>query len=66
MQDERKKVLLVNIRNEFIYNNTQLDGYPCISVTILTNFQILDYTPTFPFNPKHLADSNKICDHEVF
>ena len=36
MQDERKKVLLVNIRNEFIYNNTQLDGYPCISVTILT------------------------------
>jgi len=58
MQDERKEVFsltnfLVNTRNEFMYNNIQLDGYPCIFVTILTNFQILDYTPTLFTNYSH-------------
>ena len=43
MQDERKKGFLinclkVNTRNEFVYNNIQLDGYLRIFVTILTNF----------------------------
>ena len=40
----------------------------CISVTLLTNFQILDHTPTFPLNPKHPTDSkfNKVLNFAKF